>query len=314
MVSGQLENGERLGDIVLGPTGELRCCVFVGVEEPIEFCLSIGCVFGIEDVSDVVGNLLSHADFRCVLHGVLCEVELTSLPWDGRQDGFASCLESGVIVADDKLDSLHSSLAKRLQEVTPVDFGFGQRDADAEHRSMSAGEDSDGDQDGTVSNRSIDTDFLVSCVENEVLDLSEFSVAPLVEFVVEAGSGTADLCAGDIESTQFGSDFSDLPRRDTLDIHFRDSQFQSSFTSFSSFECGGIELAVASLRHLQHEFSDPGVNRLWFESISVGPAIPGSLVGSGAQVLGSFDFHRFIDEQLHCLRHSVKAVLRHELV
>ena len=54
MFPGQLKDGERLGDIVLGPTGELRCCVFVGVEEPIEFCLSIGCVFGVEDISDVV--------------------------------------------------------------------------------------------------------------------------------------------------------------------------------------------------------------------------------------------------------------------
>ncbi len=64
--------------------------------------------------------------------------------------------------------------------------------------------------------------FFVACIEDEIADLAQGSVAPGVELLVEFGRGAADLGAGHIQAAQFLHDLGDLAGGDALDVHLGD--------------------------------------------------------------------------------------------
>ena len=64
-------------------------------------------------------------------------------------------------------------------------FGLGQRHTDTQHAAMSAGLDTDRDEDRTVADASGDSDFLIASIDDQVFDLVERTISP-----VDAGQKT----------------------------------------------------------------------------------------------------------------------------
>ena len=123
---GKLEDGEAFGQGVFHPGRELRCALLIFDDGFIEKEL---CLFGagrIEDVTDIGGDFFTHGDFGDVVLRVLLEVKLASLPGAGRKDGAQSSAQSFVGITGDGLGEFKTAFFEATQEVTPVDFGFGQ--------------------------------------------------------------------------------------------------------------------------------------------------------------------------------------------
>ena len=117
-----------------------------------------------------------------------------------------------------------------------MDFGLGERDTHTEDRAFAVRRNADSDQHGTVDDTPTVPDLFVACVEDEIGDFSQRSIAPLLEFFVEKSCGAADLAAGDVESAEFFCDGGAFARGDALHVHFGDSQFQGPFAAFAPFE------------------------------------------------------------------------------
>ena len=93
MLWGKLVNREALRDVALGPGSELWRGFLVSFDETIELIL---CGFGIacsEDGADVVGDLGPHVDLGGVMHRVLCQMKLATLPCHSREGSFPCCEE-----------------------------------------------------------------------------------------------------------------------------------------------------------------------------------------------------------------------------
>ena len=126
MFFGQQKDRQSFRDIVLGPGGDLWRGVLVEFDETLEFFVGVSEIFGVEDVSQVLSDLFSQVDFGDMVHCVLHQVKLATLPRDTWHDRFPCGLESFMGVADDELHSVHSTLLEGTEEFTPMDFGFGK--------------------------------------------------------------------------------------------------------------------------------------------------------------------------------------------
>jgi hypothetical protein len=129
----QHEHGEAFMDVRFDPVGQLRGRIDILRDRLLQQAIRFVLIRRIEDGSDVGGDLFSHRHLRHVRHRVLLKTKLTSLPWDARESSFASCLEPFVIVADDQLHTVQAAILQRGEELSPMNFGLGKRDADAEH-------------------------------------------------------------------------------------------------------------------------------------------------------------------------------------
>ncbi len=94
--------------------------------------------------------------------------ESVPLPGHTGKDALTSRFESFVRVAGDHLNSVQTSLDKRLQKLTPVDFGLAQFGTDAQDGSFSVGKNTDGNQHSTVHNRSAVAHFFCYCTVSSV--------------------------------------------------------------------------------------------------------------------------------------------------
>jgi hypothetical protein len=65
------------------------------------------------------------------------------------EGGGASCLEPGVIVADDELDAPHAAGEGTLEEGPPVVLRLAELDTASEDGPLAVGRDADGDENGT---------------------------------------------------------------------------------------------------------------------------------------------------------------------
>ena len=74
------EDGEAFGQVFLGPGSEPWLAFRVGFEEVLEALIGVGAVVGIEDDSDVRGDLAFEMLLGDVFLGVLLEMELATLP------------------------------------------------------------------------------------------------------------------------------------------------------------------------------------------------------------------------------------------
>ena len=169
--------------------------------------------------------------------------------------------------------------------------------------------DTDRDQHCTVAYTSCHADFLVASIDDEIFDLIERAISPDFEFFIKQLCGAADLGAGDVQATQLGCDFGDFSRGNALDIHFCDGKFQSFFTSFSAFQSRWIEISISGLRNFQLKLAESRFNGFRLESIGIGTTLVGSLVGLSAEVLGAFNLHGFVEENLHRVGHSFEAIV-----
>ena len=78
---------------------------------------------------------------------------------------------------------------------------------------------------GTFSDGAVDSDFFVSVIENQVLDLVQTAVPAGIQFLVEQLSGSTDLPTGDVQSTEFFDHCGNSLRRDDFGQPFLRGQF-----------------------------------------------------------------------------------------
>ncbi len=76
-------DGEALGYVALHPLGELRGALRVVGDPLLEAGLRAGPVRAVEDRADIRSDDEAQVETRDVGLGVLLEVELAALPWDG---------------------------------------------------------------------------------------------------------------------------------------------------------------------------------------------------------------------------------------
>jgi hypothetical protein len=62
---------------------------------------------------------------------------------------------------------------------------------------MAIRKNADGHQHGTVYDGAVDSDFFVSGIENQVMDLVQLAVSPSIQFLVEQLSGSTYLPTGE---------------------------------------------------------------------------------------------------------------------
>ncbi len=134
--------------------------------------------------------------------------------------------------------SFDAALFERREKLPPMHLRLGERHTAPQDGSMAVGLDADCDQDGAVADASSDTNFLIASVDDEVFDRIDGPVSPGLEFFIEQLRCVADLGAGDFQATELGGDLGDLSGRNSLGIHLRDGQFESSFASLAPFQGG----------------------------------------------------------------------------
>ena len=78
-----------------------------------------------------------------------------------------------MIVGDDELDAAHAARDQSVEEGAPVDLGFRQGDADAEHAAPLVGADADSREDGHVADHAASAHLFVPGVEDQVADVPE---------------------------------------------------------------------------------------------------------------------------------------------
>jgi len=92
---------------------------------------------------------------RCVMAGVLRQVELATLPSGAAEHGFASGLQAGMIVGGDELHAAHAARDQVFQKGPPQDavignFGLKERHRHAENTAAAIWPDPDCRQHGSV--------------------------------------------------------------------------------------------------------------------------------------------------------------------
>jgi len=89
----QGEDGEALGHGRLEPVGEQRCAVRVAGDRGLQLGLGGGKALGVPDLAQLAASTdpWALADRRCrgIMNGILCQMELATLPCGTTQHGFA---------------------------------------------------------------------------------------------------------------------------------------------------------------------------------------------------------------------------------
>ncbi len=124
MLLGEWKHRQAFWNVALGPGCNFWRRFFVELDKTIESVIRVAEIFGVEDTSQVLSDLFSHLDLWNVLHRILHQVKLATLPRHARHDRFACRLEAFVGVADDKLHSMHATFFQRTEELTPVHLGL----------------------------------------------------------------------------------------------------------------------------------------------------------------------------------------------
>jgi hypothetical protein len=91
--------------------------------------------------------------------------------------------------------------------------------------------------------------------------------------------------------------------------HFGDRQLQSPLTALSLLQRTGIKRQIAGLRHAQFQRPQPGFDRLGLEPVGPAATQRRPLERLSAEHGRAFQFHRFIDQHLHGLGHSLETVV-----
>ena len=88
-------------------------------------------------------DALADREARCVMDGVLGEVELTALPFRTAQNGPARGPQPGMVVGDHVFDPAQTAGLEALQKGPPMDLCLGQGDRDPENPAALVGADAD---------------------------------------------------------------------------------------------------------------------------------------------------------------------------
>lgn len=308
-----VEYRESLRDVVFDPFRESGSGVLVLVNQTSQFLFRVDSVGRVEDLAEIGSDFTPHGDVGNVVERILDQMELASLPGDPWEAGDTGLFDTGMIIADDHLDTMQSSFDERLEEVPPMDFRFAETDTDPEDLAFSLFVDADGDQDSAVPYCPGMADFFVTCVTDQIGRASQRPFSPRLEFCVEEFSSAADLRAADIESAELASDFGDLSGGDPLDVHFGDGEFECPFAPLAALEGRGVEIDVSSLGDTELKRSEAAVDGFGLEAVGISLTGFGPLPRVGPENFGPFEFHGLVHEDFDGLSHSVKSIFGEEL-
>jgi len=282
----QAENGEPLGQIFFHPGGEFWGVFGIEGDELLELLLGGGKVWTVEEAADSAGDLSALIQTRDMGLSILLEVELAALPRDGWEDGGACGFEADVVVADDELDAGQAALAEALKESAPVNFGFAERDTDAQEGAFAVGIYAHGQEHGAVEQLTVEADFFVACIQHEIRAESQGACAPFFQFGIEEFGAFTDLGGADGSATELLDNSGDFAGRDALDIHFGEGEFEGLFGAQTFLERAGIERDVAAdLGDVEFDGTQPGGEGFILEAIGVAQACVCALVRLGLEGL-----------------------------
>lgn len=310
----QGEHGEALREIFFHPAGQLGGAFSVVRDDFLEplFCRVASGAF--ENAADGAGHFGALIQAWDVSLGVLLKMELTALPGDGAKDGLPGGSHAGMIVADDEGDAAQAALDQALEEGPPMHLSFAEGDAHAQDGALSFGSDAQGDEDGTVTELAVVTDFFVTGVEHEIGTGSQRPVAPLLKFEVKALGALADLSGTDAGAAEFLDDGGDFAGGDALDVHFGHGEFEGLLGADAFFQGAGIEIRFApDLRHAESDGTNAAGEGFRFVAVGVTFAGVGAFVGLSLEHLMAFDAHGFVDQEAQAFGEAVVALFSQEL-
>ncbi len=112
---GAREDRQALGYCIFHPVRKLWSRLAILLDCKSKLAIGLGAIRGVEDGSQIGGYLESHRDLRYVLHGVLLQVELATLPRHAVETSFSGRGQSFMGIADDQLDAVQPSLDQRTE-------------------------------------------------------------------------------------------------------------------------------------------------------------------------------------------------------
>src|SRR6185503_1373422 len=133
---------------------------------------------------------------------ILLEMKLAALPWHAAKNSLARRFQAGVSITDNEPHAAQASLNQTLQELPPVDFGFAQRDRDADNRAFAGAGQADGDEDSRIPNLTVLPDWHIGRIQVHVGLFSQPSLPPSPQALIQFGRGPTDLGRGDFVTTQ----------------------------------------------------------------------------------------------------------------
>ena len=189
----QGEDGEALGQAGFHPGGEFGSAGGIEGDDFLEASFSGWPIRAVEHTADGVGDGGALVQAGDIGLGILLEVELAALPRHGRKDRGARCAHAGMVIADHELDAVETALLQALEELAPMDFGFAQRDADAQNGAFALGVDAQGDEDGAIQELAPMADLFVAGIQDQAGKGTQGAGAPGLELGIELGGALTDL-------------------------------------------------------------------------------------------------------------------------
>ena len=220
MGGGKGENREALGQVLFHPCGQLGSGFGLGGHHFFEPGLGAEAIRTVKDRADRLGHGSALIPARHISLGVLLEVKLAALPGHTRKDRLARRGQSLVLIADEELRGVQAALLQAGQEGPPVDFGFAQRDANAQNGPFAVGADAQGNEDSAINDLAAMADFFVAGIQKDIAAGFEGTLAPAFQFGVELGGALADLGGTDGMAAELLDNGRDFAGGDALDIHF----------------------------------------------------------------------------------------------
>lgn len=288
------KNGEAFGNGALHPTGEFGSGGGVSFDGLVEAGVGFRAVAGVEDVTDVVGDLLSHGDFWNVGLGVLLEMELAALPGRGIESGSESGFEAFMGIGCDEVGDADAAFAQRGEECAPVNLVFGKGGGSSkDHAFAIVAPDADGDEDGAVAHGGIDAHLDVGGVEEEVGDFRQWTVAPFFKGFIEFCGESGDLSGCDFHAAEFSHDMLDATGGDSLEIHFGDCAFEGLVNAGAFFQEGRVKGfgRLSGLRDFEIHLAEGAFEGPILKSVGVAVSVFAALVGLGGEMDSSLHEH-----------------------
>ena len=314
MGDGQVKDRQALRQVFLHPGGQFRGAFGVVRDDFLEAGFGGGSAGAVKNAADGMGDFLALLDPGHIRLGVLLQVELAALPWDGAKDGFARGRHAGMVVTDDELGAAEAALDQALEEGAPMHFGFTEGDADTEQGALTGGGDAERDEDGAIPELAVVADLFITGIKHQIGMGAEQPVAPFLEFGVEEFGAVADLGGTDAGAAEFFDDGGDFAGGDALDIHFGHGELERLLGTNAFFQGAGIEGGFAAdLRDAKGDGADPAGEGLGLVAVGVAQPGGGAFVRLGLEDLMAFDAHGFIDENAQAFGEAVVTLFSQEL-
>lgn len=219
-----------------------------------------------------------------------------------------------MVIGDEELERAEAALLEALEEVTPVDFGFAECDAEAEDGAFTIGSDAECDEDGAIDHAAAVADFFIASIEEDVGEGAQGPCAPEEQIGIEASGALADVGGTDGGAAEFFEDGGDFASGDALDIHFSEGELEGLLAADALFESRGVEVDIAAdLRDGEGDGAQPGLESLWFETVGMPQASIRALERLSMEHVGALGLHGLVDEQAKAFGKAIGAFFIEEL-